>query len=98
MLIEVNTAADPSKEGVAPDALDAFLEELAPLANVVVLPLYFISGVFVPVDSLPSWLGSIATVLPVAPLVKVLTWPVSFFVMISDTAKDFFVQRCACCV
>ena len=36
VLIEVNTAADPAKEGVAPDALDAFLEELAPLGNVVV--------------------------------------------------------------
>ena len=36
VLIEVNTAADPSKEGVAPDDLDAFLEQLAPLRNVVV--------------------------------------------------------------
>ena len=36
VLIEVNTAADPSKEGVAPDGLDAFLELLAPLGNVVV--------------------------------------------------------------
>ena len=36
VLIEVNTAGDPVKEGVAPDGLDAFLEELAPLANVVV--------------------------------------------------------------
>jgi pyridoxal phosphate enzyme (YggS family) len=36
VLIEVNTAGDPAKEGVAPDGLDAFLEELAPLGNVVV--------------------------------------------------------------
>lgn len=36
VLIEVNTAADPSKEGVAPGDLDAFLEELAPLGNVAV--------------------------------------------------------------
>ena len=36
VLIEVNTAADPAKEGVAPADLDAFLEELAPLGNVVV--------------------------------------------------------------
>lgn len=34
VLIEVNTAADPSKEGVAPDDLDAFLELLAPLSRV----------------------------------------------------------------
>jgi pyridoxal phosphate enzyme (YggS family) len=34
VLIEVNTAADPGKEGVAPDDLDAFLEPLAALPNV----------------------------------------------------------------
>jgi pyridoxal phosphate enzyme (YggS family) len=34
VLVEVNTAADPSKEGVAPAELDAFLELLAGLANV----------------------------------------------------------------
>ena len=50
-------------------------EAAPPLANVVVLPLYFISGVFVPVASLPDWLGSIAGWLPVAPLVATLTWP-----------------------
>jgi pyridoxal phosphate enzyme (YggS family) len=36
VLIEVNTAADPAKEGVAPADLDAFLELLAPLGQVVV--------------------------------------------------------------
>ncbi len=36
VLIEVNVAADPAKEGVAPADLDAFLEELAALPNVVV--------------------------------------------------------------
>jgi pyridoxal phosphate enzyme (YggS family) len=34
VLIEVNTAADPSKEGVAPEALDAFLERLVALEHV----------------------------------------------------------------
>jgi len=34
VLVEVNTAADPSKYGVAPDDLDAFLELLAGLAQV----------------------------------------------------------------
>ena len=38
------------------------------------LPLYFISGVFVPIESLPAWLGNIAALLPVAPFVKVVTW------------------------
>ena len=50
-------------------------EAAPPLANVVVLPLYFISGVFVPVDTLPDWLGTIASWLPVAPLVTTLSWP-----------------------
>ena len=34
VLVEVNTAGDPDKDGVAPADLDAFLELLAPLANV----------------------------------------------------------------
>jgi pyridoxal phosphate enzyme (YggS family) len=36
VLIEVNTAADPAKEGVAPEGLDAFLEALAQLPLVQV--------------------------------------------------------------
>lgn len=36
VLIEVNTASDPAKEGVAPDALDAFLDLLAPWSQVQV--------------------------------------------------------------
>jgi len=55
-------------------ALTPSTEAAPPLANVVVLPLYFISGVFVPIESLPSWLGNIASWLPVAPFVKVATW------------------------
>ncbi|MEI6688123.1 MAG: YggS family pyridoxal phosphate-dependent enzyme [Thermoleophilia bacterium] len=34
VLVEVNTAGDPDKDGVAPPDLDALLELLAPLANV----------------------------------------------------------------
>jgi len=34
VLVEVNTAGDPDKDGVAPADLDALLELLAPLANV----------------------------------------------------------------
>ena len=36
VLVEVNIAADPGKEGVSPSELDAFLELLAGLANVQV--------------------------------------------------------------
>ena len=63
-------------------ALTPSSEAAPPLANLVVLPLYFISGVFVPVESLPSWLGNVASVLPVAPFVKVISWP---YIATTDT-------------
>ena len=55
-------------------ALTPSSEAAPPLANVVVLPLYFVSGVFVPIESLPHWLGTVASWLPVAPMVKAATW------------------------
>jgi ABC-2 type transport system permease protein len=49
-------------------------EDAAPaMTNAVVLPLYFISGVFVPVSDLPNGLRQIADVLPVKPFVDALT-------------------------
>jgi len=52
-------------------------EEAAPaMTNAVVLPLYFISGVFVPaseLDGLPGFLRTLADVLPVKPFVDALT-------------------------
>ncbi|WP_411283194.1 ABC transporter permease [Lapillicoccus sp.] len=51
-------------------------EDAAPaMTNAVVLPLYFISGVFVPASQLPDGLVSIADVLPVKPFVDALTVP-----------------------
>jgi ABC-2 type transport system permease protein len=48
-------------------------EEAAPaMTNAIVLPLYFISGVFVPTDELPSDLRQVADVLPVKPFVDAL--------------------------
>jgi ABC-2 type transport system permease protein len=48
-------------------------EEAAPaMTNAVVLPLYFISGVFVPADQLPRELRQVADVLPVKPFVDAL--------------------------
>ncbi len=38
------------------------------MTNAVVLPLYFISGVFVPTSQLPHWLGQVASVFPIRPL------------------------------
>ncbi len=39
-----------------------------PVANVLVLPLEFISGIFVPSDQIPDWMDGIASVFPVKPL------------------------------
>lgn len=50
-------AATIPSEGAAP-----------PIANAVILPLYFISGVFVPSEQLPDGLLDVAGVLPVKPL------------------------------
>jgi ABC-2 type transport system permease protein len=54
------TAAIPS-EAAAP-----------PIANVIVLPLYFISGIFIPSENLPDWMVRIADVLPVKALFDAL--------------------------
>ena len=48
-------------------------EDAAPaMTNAVVLPLYFISGVFVPVSELPDTMQTIAGFLPVKPFVDAL--------------------------
>lgn len=39
-----------------------------PIANVIVLPLEFISGIFVPADNIPDWMNTVAGVFPVKPL------------------------------
>lgn len=39
-------------------------EGVAPIVNLVTLPMMFLSGVFFPVSSLPHWLGSIVQFLP----------------------------------
>jgi ABC-2 type transport system permease protein len=39
-----------------------------PIANAIVLPLEFISGIFVPSEQIPGWMDAIASVFPVKPL------------------------------
>ena len=39
-----------------------------PIANAIVLPLEFISGIFVPTEEIPDWMNAIASVFPVKPL------------------------------
>jgi ABC-2 type transport system permease protein len=43
-----------------------------PIANVLVLPLEFISGIFVPAEQIPGWMNSVASVFPVKPLFESL--------------------------
>ena len=43
-----------------------------PMSNAVVLPLYFISGVFIPSDQTPAWMDTVAGVFPVKPLFEAL--------------------------
>ncbi|MGO8907529.1 MAG: ABC transporter permease [Solirubrobacteraceae bacterium] len=47
----------------------------APATNLTVLPLYFISGVFVPESQIPSFLHDVATVFPIYHLSQALLWP-----------------------
>jgi ABC-2 type transport system permease protein len=39
-----------------------------PIANVVVLPLEFISGIFVPSDQIPGWMNDVAGIFPLKPM------------------------------
>jgi ABC-2 type transport system permease protein len=43
-----------------------------PIANALVLPLEFISGIFVPTEQIPDWMDRIAGVFPVKPLFDAL--------------------------
>ena len=47
-------------------------EAAAPAINITVLPLYFISGVFVPESQIPKLLRNIATVFPIRHLAEAL--------------------------
>lgn len=44
----------------------------APMANAIVLPLYFISGIFIPEDELPGAMQTIGAIFPVQPLFDAL--------------------------
>jgi ABC-2 type transport system permease protein len=43
-----------------------------PMSNAIVLPLYFISGVFIPSDQTPAWMDTVAGIFPVKPLFEAL--------------------------
>jgi ABC-2 type transport system permease protein len=54
--------------GFAAAALVPSENAAPPIANAIVLPLEFISGIFVPSEQIPDWMDSIASVFPVKPL------------------------------
>ncbi len=48
-------------------------ENAAPaITNALILPLYFISGVFIPSDQIPTWLRSVADIFPVSHFAELL--------------------------
>jgi ABC-2 type transport system permease protein len=58
--------------GVAFSSLIPNEDSAPPVVNAVVLPLYFISGLFFPVDEAPEWLTDLASVFPIRHLVEAL--------------------------
>jgi ABC-2 type transport system permease protein len=53
--------------GFAAAALVPSENAAPPIANAIVLPLEFISGIFVPADQIPKWMLDIAAVFPIRP-------------------------------
>lgn len=61
-------AATLSAVGIAYSSLIPTFDAAPAMTNAVVLPLYFVSGVFVPTSQLPHWLAQVAGVFPIKPL------------------------------
>lgn len=61
-------AATFSALGLAVAAMTPTARAAPAIANGVILPLAFISGVFFPMDNAPSWLQALAGLLPLEPL------------------------------
>lgn len=55
--------------GYALSTLIGSAEAAQPMVQTIMLPLYFLSGVFIPNPNLPSWLQRVGEVFPVEPLV-----------------------------
>jgi len=53
------------------------VEGAAPATNLTVLPLYFISGVFVPESQIPRFLRDVATIFPIHHLSRALLQPIT---------------------
>jgi ABC-2 type transport system permease protein len=58
--------------GFAAAALVPSENAAPPIANAIVLPLEFISGIFVPADQIPKWMLDVAAVFPIRPCFEAL--------------------------
>lgn len=58
--------------GFAVASLISSADAAQPLTQAVILPLYFISGVFIPATQLPGWLRNVAAIFPVRHQVQAL--------------------------
>lgn len=65
-------AATFSALGIAITAAISTEAAASAAANAVSLPLFFISGIFVPAESIPAWLLSIADIFPLKPFADAL--------------------------
>ena len=64
--------------GYAIAAVSRTVEASAAYTNALTFPMLFLSGVFIPVSSMPGWLQPIATVLPLRYLVDALRDPIMY--------------------
>ncbi len=65
-------AAAFSALGIALTAVIPTANSAPAITNALVLPLYFISGIFFPVEDAPGWLTTVASLFPVAHLAEAL--------------------------
>ena len=65
-------AASMCALGLATTAAIPSEEAAPPITNIIVIPLYFVSGIFIPSDALPDWMVRVASVLPVKALFDAL--------------------------
>lgn len=68
VMLLVMGAATFSALGLAVAAVTPSARAAPAIANFVILPLAFISGVFFPLDGAPEWLQTLAAMLPLEPL------------------------------
>ena len=64
------------------------VDSAQPIVQAILLPLYFISGVFVPQDQIPTWMANIANIFPVRHLATPL--PLNFYPLGGKRRSGYF--------